>query len=325
MASNRTRVIKASEIGIYKDLGLGLGVDATDPTPWTNRKPFRARNVTFKDVFGMTEGKLHSFSEEVMSIREFQSCVKASVPADQPIRVGINTEASWSYSVQKRSIGKKIISRIVTFKSRFEDVPICEAVEPDSGELSFESQLTDFIQKRTNNTSVESLNPETLTNHCFQFIKNSAVTHYVHRIELGACHYRTISEEEYNTMFGANTKMGVDEIAEIALNNKAEFKSYRFQSEVVEIGQLRERDSDQNEEVRDQKVVGVEFKSIISLVVKSEKLRKAMQEALSKYIVMREDCKCKNLMQQTYTYLLVCRRKPLHDSNISDTLVYVNS
>ena len=301
MAFDRTtseRVVKASEIGIYKDLGLGLGVDATDPTPWTNRKSFRARNVTFENVLGMTGGILHSFNDKVTSVREFQSSVKASVPTNQLlIRVGINAEASRSYSVQRRSIGKKIISRTITFKSQFKDVPVSRSIETDSGELSFESQLSDFIQKRTNNTNVKSLSLDTLTDHCFQFIKDRAVTHYVHSIELGACHYRTMSEEEYNTTFRANTNIGVEEIAEIALNNTARFKRSRFETEVVKIGQFRKKDSDQNEEVAEEKVVGVKFKSIISLVVNSAKLREAMRKALSKYMDTKEDCKCKNVIQ----------------------------
>lgn len=291
-------MVKASEIGKYKDLGLGLGVDATDPTPWTNRKSFRARHATFENVLGMTGGILRAFNQKVTSVREFQSGVKASVPTNKLLSVGIDAEASRSYSVQRRSIGKKIISRTITFKSQFEDVPIGQ-VETDFGEVSvnFERKLTKFIEKRINNASVESLSLDTLTDHCFRFIEDRAVTHYVHSIVLGACHYRTMSEEEYVTAFGTNTNIGVDRIAEIALTNTARFKTHKFQSEVIKIGQIKNRDCDQNEEVGEEKVVGVKFKSIISLVVNSAKLREAMQKALSKYINKKEDRKCKNLMQ----------------------------
>lgn len=288
------RAVNESETGYYSDLGLGLGVDATDPHPWTNKKSFRARHVTFENVLGIKGGILHAFNEEVKSVREFQSSMKASVPTSEILSVGIDAEASRSYSVRKRSVGKKIISRTIAFKSKFENVPR-ERVETDFGESqqqSFESRLTGFIKERTNK-SIESLCMESLTDRCFQFVADRAVTHYVHSIELGACHYRTMSEEEYNANFGAGASVGAEKIADIALTNNARVETHKFQSSVIKIGQMRKREHDQYEEVEVERVVGLKFKSISSLVVHSAKLREAMEKAVSKYISKRGDCKCK--------------------------------
>ena len=287
------RVVNDSEIGDYSDYGLGLGVDATDCQPWTNKKTFRARHVTRESVLGIKGGILRAFNEKVTSIREFQSSMKASVPTNDLLSVGIDAEASRSYSVQRRSIGKKIISRTIAFKSEFKNIPH-ERVETDFGESqpSFESRLTGFIKERTKKR-VESLSVETLTDLCFQFVENGAVTHYVHSIELGACHYRTMSEEEFVTVFGASANVGVKEMAEIALKNTATMGTHRFQSEDIKIGQIRKRDCDQNEEVGVERVVGLKFQSISSLVVDSATLREAMENAVSMYISKKEDCKCK--------------------------------
>ena len=287
------RVVNENEIGNYSDFGLGLGVDATDCQPWTNKKTFRVRHVTQENVLGIKGGILRAFNEKVTTIREFQSSMKASVPTNDLLSVGIDAEASRSYSVQRRSIGKKIISRTIAFKSEFKNIPH-RRIETDFGESqpSFESQLTGFINERTKK-SMESLSVDTLTDLCFQFVENRAITHYVHSIELGACHYRTMSEEEYVAAFGASANVGVKEIAEIALKNTARIGMHRIQSEVIKIGQIRKRGCDQNEEVGVERVVGLKFQSISSLVVDSATLREAMEKAVSKYISKKEDCKCK--------------------------------
>lgn len=285
-----------SEIGYYSDLGLGLGVDATDARPWKNKRSFRARHVTFEKLLGIKGGILCTFNDEVESVREFQSRINASVPTGEILSVGIDAEASRSYSVQRKSIGKKIVSRTIAFKSEFKNIPH-ERIETDfvgESQPSFENRLTEFIQDQTKK-SVESLCIDRLTDHCFQFVANRTVTHYVHSIELGACHYRTMSREEYVTKFGASANIGVEGIAEMALKNTARFETRKFQSSVIRIGQFRKRDGDQDEieGVEVEGVVGLKLQSISSLVVNSAKLREAMEKAVKKYIGQKGDCKCK--------------------------------
>jgi hypothetical protein len=234
--TDRERAVKKSEIGHYIDLGLGLGVDATDPKPWTNKKSFRARHVTFEDLIGIKGGILNAFDHEVKSVREFQSSMNASIPISKILSVGIDAEASRSYSMQRRSIGRKIITRTIEFKSEFKNIPH-ERTETDfigENQLSFEIQLTDFITRRTKK-NVESLSMDSLADYCFQFVASSAVTHYVYSIELGACHYRTTSQEEYTANFGAAENLGMDRIANIVLEHTTRVKTHKFQTSIINL------------------------------------------------------------------------------------------
>ena len=290
------RAVNEREIGYYSDLGLGLGVDATDARPWKNKKSFRVRHVTFDKVLGIRGDTLCAFNDKVESVREFQSRMDASIPTGEILSVGIDAEASRSHSIQRRSIGKKIISRTIAFKSEFKNIPQ-ERTEYDfAGESqpSFENRLTEFIEDRTKK-SVESLCIDSLTDYCFHFVANRTVTHYVHSIQLGACHYRTMTQEEYNTNFGASATIGEKGIAEIALKNTARFETRKFKSSVIRIGQFSKKDGDQDEieGVEVEGVVGLKLQSISSLVVKSAKLREAMEKAVKKYIRQKGDCKCK--------------------------------
>ena len=295
------RVIKAEEIGTYSDYGLGLGVDATDPRPWTNKKSFRARHVTFENVLGIKDGILQGFNSEVTSLQQFQSNLVASVPTNELLSVGIDVEGARGYSIHKRSIGNKIISRTIMFKSKFEDI-CCGRIDSDDGGLEeerqpFEDRLTRFIKKHANKQSMESLSSEDLLGYCCKFVEDKSVTHYVHGIELGACHYRTMSEQEYNTKLGAKTELELDKIAEIALKNNFTFGRHKFQSKITKIGQIKNEGHDGNERVKEETVVGVKLMPISSLVVNSAKLRRAMEKALSRFINKRKNHECKTSTQ----------------------------
>ena len=285
------------EIGYYSDLGLGLGVDATDARPWKNKKSFRVRHVTFEKVLGIRGDTLCAFNDKVESVREFQSRMDASIPTGEILSVGIDAEASRSHTIQRRSIGKKIISRTIAFKSEFKNIPQERTDSDDSdgeSQLPFENRLTEFIEGRAKKR-VESLCIDSLTDYCFQFVANRTITHYVHSIQLGACHYRTMTQEEYNTNFGASATIGEKGIAEIALKNTARFETRKFKSSVIRIGQFRKKDGDQDEieGVEVEGVVGLKLQSISSLVVNSAKLREAMEKAVKNYIRQKGDCKCK--------------------------------
>ena len=322
------RVINADEIGIYSDYGLGLGVDATDPKPWTNKKSFRARHVTFENVLGIRDGILRGFNREVTSLRQFQSNLIASVPTSELLSMGIDVEGARGYSMHKRSIGKKIILRTITFKSKFEDICCGHGgIDSDDGGAPqeeegqpFEDRLTRFIEEHANGQSMESLSSEDLQGYCSKFVEDKSITHYVHGIELGACYYRTMSEQEYNTKFGAKTGLELDRIAELALKNDLRFGTHKFQSEVTRIGQIKKprRGRDENEKVEEEAVVGVTLMPISSLVVNSVKLRRAMEMALSRFINKRQNHKCKTI--RLYMDVLSTSHTSLGNNSIYNTV-----
>ena len=105
------------EIGSIIDLGLGRGVNATHSSPWFQKSSFQVREVTPSNVIGTEEGGiLQSYVHEVLSVEEIQAQMSTSVPANSMVSVGIDEELSRSYSTSRRSLGKKIITRSVSFK-----------------------------------------------------------------------------------------------------------------------------------------------------------------------------------------------------------------
>ena len=151
------------------DLGLGRGIDSTDPKPWINKTAFQVRRVTAESVLGTEEGgSLQSYEREVTSIISHQTDLKASVVVPQaPVQIGIDAEQSRSVSSTRRAVGKKVINRTISFRSDFSDVPFISqdhtidyynspnATEGDesvadvqSEYYTFEERLSKWIVKR---------------------------------------------------------------------------------------------------------------------------------------------------------------------------------
>ena len=106
------------------DLGLGRGVDATNPSPWVNKSSFQVREVTPRNVIGTEEsGVLQTYSQEVSSVQSMQTSMSASVPVSQQVSVGIDAELSRNYSTNRRSVGKKVITRTISYRADFDDLP----------------------------------------------------------------------------------------------------------------------------------------------------------------------------------------------------------
>ena len=108
------------------DLGLGRGVDATNSKPWANKSAFQVRRVTAEGVLGTEEGgSLQSYEREVSSVVSHQTNMKASVIVPQaPVEIGMDAEQSRSVSSTRRTLGKKVVNRSVSFLSDFSDVPV---------------------------------------------------------------------------------------------------------------------------------------------------------------------------------------------------------
>ena len=116
-------VLTQEELGRIRDLGLGRGVDATDPTPWVNKRAFQVRAVTFDTVLGTEEGgALQSYEQEVTSVHTQQNNLKSSIMIPQaPVRIGVDEEYSRSATVTRQAIGKRVITRSIAFTTAFDD------------------------------------------------------------------------------------------------------------------------------------------------------------------------------------------------------------
>lgn len=399
------RVMKKDEEKSFQDLGLGRGVDATNPTPWLNKRPLQIREVTYGDIIGTEEGNLYQgFVNEVESTQHFQTNLSASVPVNQLVNLGIDSELSRSYSVSQKSVGRKITTRTISFRANFDK--LSKESDTQGGANStqgqsqtgrkaepFEDRLTKWIklqreeervkkalQNQGQQTGVgqkQQTTPKTQNSEegnqdqrrgegkngeagpqetprrqvggetgmvtldsvkisqeecfdlCYKFVSTFSVTHYVHSLELGASHYRVMSLEEYSTKFSSKAKLGVGQLADVAIGNEKSFNAKKYKSQTTKVGRMnmklitddddskhwgislkkkKEEESDDKEEGGDPKkeleeevprstigeaVVGVKLQPISSLVFGNVGLRIALQKALQQYIHNRQKVKCK--------------------------------
>lgn len=330
----RERVITQDQIGSFEDLGLGRGVDATNPTPWLNKKAFQVRQVTFDNIIGTEEGNLYQgFVNEVESTEHFQTNLSASVPVSQLVGIGIDSELSRSYSVSQKSVGRKIITRTISFRADFDEIG--KKIEGTTNgqskplEKTFEVCLKDWIKRQEEEeTEKNKLEGATETkpklteyDHCYNFISTFSITHYVHSLELGASHYRVVSQEEYATQLSSKAKLGVGQMADFAIGNEKSFRSSKYKSQTTKVGRMQlvkdydakqsgsSKGSDDTNEGDDSKgskgvieevkrgtveeaVVGVKLQPI-SALVKDVGLRIELQKALQQYIRNKQKIKCK--------------------------------
>ena len=132
-------VISEEEIERFLDLGLGRGVDSTNPAPWINKSSFQVRNATIHNLIGTDEGGVfQSFRDIASSISEMHAELKASVLIPKtPLLLGVAAESSRSFTSSRKIIGKKVINRTISFRSDYIiDLPQSPAVKADQNEES---------------------------------------------------------------------------------------------------------------------------------------------------------------------------------------------
>ena len=67
------------ELSRISELGLGRGVDATDPSPWSRKSSFQVRPVTSDRIITTNEGgALQTYEREIASVTTVQTSLKAS-------------------------------------------------------------------------------------------------------------------------------------------------------------------------------------------------------------------------------------------------------
>ena len=121
-------VITVDEVQRLIDLGLGRGIDATNPTPWKNKSSFQVREIspTLGNIIGTEEGGAHQYYEnEISSVTSQQANVKLSV--NEPhgkVKIGMDGEQSRSVSKVRKAAGEKVITRTISFRADFDDLPL---------------------------------------------------------------------------------------------------------------------------------------------------------------------------------------------------------
>ena len=309
------------EVHIFTDLGLGRGVDASNPKPWVNRSSFQVRQATPHNVVSTEEGNLYrSFHNEVESSLHLQTSLSASIPVNQLVSISMDGELSRSYSTSQKSAGKKVVTRTISFLTGFEGLE--ENQEKSSAvEVSFERRLIKWIWNELGLGSDEDLDliywilykDEELKEFCGRFIKTFKITHYAHSLELGASYYQVMSDSTHETQVSQRTKVSAGQVATGSGGIEGVFGGRRFHKKHTKIGHMSSITIDSEEPLKifntnsnfllriqtptverntkDEAVVGVKVQSISSLI-KNPRLRKIMQEALQAYIHDQQNIKC---------------------------------
>ena len=140
--------IDEGEVQRFIDLGLGRGVDVTDPTPWQNKTSILVRPVTFENIMGTEEsGSIQSYEREVTRISHKRWRVSTSAMAgpslSTALTIGVEETFSRSSSSRNYVVGTKVLNRTVSFKDTYDDSRIL--LQPDS--LMFEALLCRWILK----------------------------------------------------------------------------------------------------------------------------------------------------------------------------------
>ena len=312
--------MKKGEEKSFQDLGLGRGVDATNPTPWLNKRPLQIREVDYNDIIGTEEGNLYQgFVNEVESTQHFQTNLSASVPVNQLVNLGIDSELSRSYSVSQKSVGRKITTRTISFRAPFDKQNgIQEVTTSEHGQTEtkkkaqpFEDRLKEWIKKQSAEEEEKrklqnwqkgnqdqhkgdrpnrDIKPQSelgqqdekevmikldddfeLTQGdcfdlCYKFVSTFSVTHYVHSLELGASYYRVMSLEEYSTKFSSKAKLGVGQLADIAIGNERSFNAKKYKSQTTKVGRmnLKVRDDEDDSKRKAESKKGEEKKTKVN-------------------------------------------------------------
>ena len=202
-------VITAKEVQRYHDLGLGRGVNVTDPHMWKNKSHFLIRKVTFKgasysyegraNVIGTEEsGMKQKYEEEVSTVAKQQAKIRLSLdePSSQ-VKIGMDAQYSQSTTSTKLISGTKIKTRTISFQVNFNDLPVSTFVDhPDSEtstseydecfDESFESSLYSWILKRVRDRQ-GSEEPQVQT-----------LTQYLHELQILPPESRERRQKELN-------------------------------------------------------------------------------------------------------------------------------
>ena len=303
------------------DMGLGRGLDATSPTPWLNKTSFQVRRVCFDELVGTDEGgALQSYANEINSVSTQQVKMKSSVTVPQsPVTIGVDAEMSRSTTSSRRSVGKKVINRTISYREDMDDLPlkatsttkeVAEMILSKSHEHQaslmppFEERLATWICKSlekpfdaTPDSALDRLTavidhgtPEDrakIISGCREFVSHFRITHYVSAIELGAAEYVVMSSQQFQTKVSVEGKLGVDKIASNSVSSEITSKRTNKSSNTRKIGCIN-ADGTVTRRTYGEAVVGVKMQPVSRLVNKKF-LQLSLQLALVEFIEDQTD------------------------------------
>ena len=125
------RAIREDEIEHYVELGLGRGVNITDPDMWKSKTPLLVRKPCKDNIVGTQEcGSLEGYKKEVSTFDMQQQKLSFSFKLGAtPIKIGLDEQFSKKFSSTKVIEGQRIEMRTISFQSHFYDASLSADID----------------------------------------------------------------------------------------------------------------------------------------------------------------------------------------------------
>lgn len=87
--------------------------------------------MTKRISLGRRKEDLQNYEREIVSIQDQQCELKASITIPQsPVSIGVDAELARSHATTRRSVGKKVVNRTISFRADFHDAPKFSTGDP---------------------------------------------------------------------------------------------------------------------------------------------------------------------------------------------------
>ena len=121
-------VMSTSEVKHFQDLGLGRGIDSSDPQLWKNKTPMQIRSVNedLSNIIATDEsGVVYKYKKVVSSLKTQQTKIQTSLSDPSSIvKIGLDAHYSQSATSTITIKGTRVQTRTVSFRYEFEDLPV---------------------------------------------------------------------------------------------------------------------------------------------------------------------------------------------------------
>ena len=321
---------KAELLSQYHELGLGRGVNVTDPKMWKNKTSFFVIRAHSENDIDITQecGLLERYKTEVATFSSQSQSVQASLEnPTSNVKIGMDEYYSRSSSSKQIIVGQKIEKRTIAFKVNYQDeLPClpCDSIidEPRSapknyGGQDFEKDLASWLLKYffdRNNTidkeqAIEKLalrlcdadSTTILLKGCAEFINHLGITHYVSAIKLGACHYHIVSSMLKEKWLGVGATSAASSLAKGRMASISREQLTQMAEEEQKIGRINEREGVDSE---DEAVIEFEIQPLYKLL-KIHFIHEALKEAIKRYIRAKMDNTSKSFtVPFAYRYII---------------------
>ena len=280
------------------ELGLGRGVDGSNPRPWINKSTFQVREAKVppaickstwaldetdgKQGFGTSNlictdegGMQHEFAEEVTSIKDQSVKMDGSITVpNSPVSIAVGADLCRSLTTTKKAVGERVLNKTVAFK------PVITNDDSEEHLLRYVFEFTKQ-QKEPGETYAKTLADmdRSLVQQAFrQFVEHYRITHYVSSIILGASRFTVQTESDYYKKMSSKGGIGYEPVGKVSASVSHQSTHKNISKSTKCIGRLAEDGT-----VLKEAVVDVRLESIFNLV-RTENLKEPLAKALRKYM-----------------------------------------